>query len=180
MAMTRPKCNVCLIVVVATAAFLGAAAHRQQPPPAESERRVTEAEVPKPALATLKKQAGGAAITEFAEEIEHGHTFYEGSWKGANGHVDCLVTAAGALVEIEESVAADSVPESVREAASKAAGAGVKPDFEKKTLILYEIHFTKDGKVHEAIFTADGRTYHEEAGDEAGGEEDERKEPQES
>jgi hypothetical protein len=177
MTMARPTCNVCLIVVVAAAAaFLTAAAHRQQPPPAESERRVTEAEVPKPALATLKKQAGGAAITEFAEEIEHGHTFYEGSWKGPHGNVDCLVTAAGALVEIEESVPADSVPEAVREAASNAAGDGAKPDFEKKTLILYEIHFTKDGKAHEAIFTADGRLYHEKAGDEAGGDEDEEKE----
>ncbi len=64
--------------------------------PAEVERKVTEAHVPAAALATLKKLAAGAKITEFAEEIEHGHTFYEGSWKARSGaKMDVLVTKTG-------------------------------------------------------------------------------------
>ena len=80
-------------------------------PSGESERKVTESEVPSAALATLTKMAAGAKITEFAEEIEHGGTFYEGSWKNpSGGKVDVLVTAAGDLVEIEEKVGTDEAP----------------------------------------------------------------------
>ena len=41
----------------------------------DREREVKEAGVPKAALATLKTLADKATITEFAEEIEHGHRF---------------------------------------------------------------------------------------------------------
>jgi len=128
----------------------------------EQEREVKEAEVPKPALVALKKLADKAAITEFAEEMEHGHKFYEGSWAGVTGNVDALVTESGDLVEIEEVVAAENLPAAVRAESEKQAGKGTKVTFEKKTLILYEMHFTKDGKGHEAVFTPDGRAYHEE------------------
>ena len=76
----------------------------------EIERKVTEGEVPVGALKALKKMAGDAKITEFAEEIEYGHTFYEGSWTGRSGRgVDVLVTKAGDLVEIEEKIPTDKV-----------------------------------------------------------------------
>ena len=63
--------------------------------PKNYERNVKEGDVPKAALETLKKLAAGAAFTEFAEEVEHGHKFYEGSWKGPHGNIDGLVTEAG-------------------------------------------------------------------------------------
>ena len=66
----------------------------------DKERKVKEAEVPKAALEALKKLADKAAITEFAEEVEHGHKFYEGSWAGPGGNVDGMVTESGDLVEI--------------------------------------------------------------------------------
>ena len=73
----------------------------------ESERPVTEAEVPARALAALKMLAGKAKFTEFAEEIEYGHTFYEGSFKSPDGrNIDCLVTSNGDLVEVEEELRA--------------------------------------------------------------------------
>jgi hypothetical protein len=149
---------------------------QNQPPPKEQERSVKEAEVPAAALAALKKLAGGAAFTEFAEEIEHGHTFYEGSWKGPDGNVDALVTAAGDVVEIEEIIPAEKVPGAVREMAAKEAGKDAKVTYERKTLYLYEIKFKKDGKGREMLFTADGRRTHEEDdGDED--EEEEGKKP---
>ncbi len=127
----------------------------------EQERKIKEAEVPKPALEALKKLADKAAITEFAEEIERGHKFYEGSWAGPTGNVDALVTDAGDLVEIEEVVPAEKVPAVVRAESQKQAGKDAKMTFEKKTMVLYEVHFVKGGKGHEMIFTPDGRTYHE-------------------
>ena len=128
----------------------------------EQERKVQEAEVPKAPLEALKKLADKNAITEFAEEIEHGSKFYEGSWKGPGGNIDALVTETGDLVEIEETITAEKAPAKVRAQAEKLAGKDAKVTFEKKTLILYEIHFDKGGKENEAMFTPDGRTYHEE------------------
>jgi uncharacterized membrane protein YkoI len=125
----------------------------------EQEREVTEAEVPAPALAAIKKLAGGAKITEFAEEIEHGSTFYEGSWKTAEGsNVDGLVTSAGDLVEIEEQVAPDQVPAAVLAAVRKLSGPDAPLFCEKKTMILYEVKFRKDDQRHEILYTPDGRT----------------------
>lgn len=122
----------------------------------ESERKVKESDVPAAALVALKKLAAGAPITEFAEEIEHGCTYYEGSWKGPDGNIDGLVTEAGDVVEIEESITEDKAPRSVRSAAEKEAGKDGKITWERKTVYLYEIHFKKDGKGRELVFSADG------------------------
>lgn len=149
------------LVLIAGAFVMG----QEKPKAAEQERAVKEPDVPAKAMAALKKLAGGAAFTEFAEEIEHGHTFYEGSWKGADGNVDALVTDGGDLVEIEEEVPADKVPASTRTEAEKEAGRETKLMWEKKTVVLYEVHFKKDGKEREVILTPDGRRVQEEDGD---------------
>lgn len=161
------------LVVTLAGTVLTLASAQQSPP--DSERQVKEAEVAPAALAALKKQANGAAISEFAEEIEHGHKFYEGTWKGPHGQVDCLVTETGDVVEIEESIDADSASTAVREAARAAAGANAEIKFERKTKVLYEIHYSKDGHGHEMIFTPDGRVFHEEGGDEPAGDDEREK-----
>jgi len=130
----------------------------------EVERKVKEAQVPKAALKTLKKMARGAKITEFAEEIEQGHTFYEGSWKTRSGaNMDVLVTKAGALVEIEQQMDIKKVPAAVLKAARKAAGKDAELACEKKTMILYEIKFSKNGGLHELLLAPDGRRVEAEA-----------------
>ena len=127
-----------------------------------SERSVKQAEVPARALAGLKKVAGDATLTEFAEEVEHGHKFYDGSFKGPDGNVDVLVTEAGDVVEVEESIPIGKAPEAVRLAAEQQAGKIAT--YERKTLYLYEIHFEKDGKERELVFTTDARPYLEKDG----------------
>lgn len=129
----------------------------------EQEREVAEAEVPAAALATLKRLAGQAKLTEFAEEIEHGSTFYEGSWKNEAGHnIDALVTPEGYIVEIEEHIPINEVPPSVLEAAKKLAGKDAQFYCEKTTVTLYELKFRKDGKRYEVLFTTDGRAVEKE------------------
>jgi len=114
-------------------------------------------------MAALKKLAAGAKITEFAEEIEHGQTFYEGSWKSAAGvGTDVLVTKTGDLVEVEEKIPLDKVPAAVVKAARRAAGKSAQLSCEKKTMILYEIKFTKAGSRHELLLSPDGRRVEEE------------------
>ena len=148
-----------LVVMLSAAVYARKGKERtRRSSPAEVERKVTEGQVPAAALATLKKLAGRAKITEFAEEIEHGHTFYEGSWKARSGaKTDVLVTKTGDLVEIERQVGARQVPAAVRKAARKAAGKGPDLAFEKKTMILYEVKFQKGNSRHELLVTPDGR-----------------------
>lgn len=148
------------VVLCASLSF----AAQDKPAMQDSERKIKEAEVPKAALEALKKVAANAAFTEFAEEIEHGHKFYEGTYKGPNGNIDALVTDSGDLVEIEESIPAEMAPAAVRAAAEKSAGKDAKVRFEKKTMIVYEIHYSKDGKGRETILSPDGRELHEEHG----------------
>lgn len=129
----------------------------------EIERKVTEAQVPAAALKTLKRMARDAKITEFAEEIEYGHTFYEGSWKNRSGaNMDVLVTKAGALVEIEQQIETKRLPAAVLKVARKAAGKDAELACEKKTMILYEIKFRKGDSRHELLLTPDGRRVEEE------------------
>jgi len=129
----------------------------------ETERKITEAEVPEAALATLKKLAAGAEIIEFTEEVEYGHTFYEGTWKNpAGANVDVLVTPTGDLVEIEEQISTDKVPAAALKAAQKEAGKDTKLAFEKKTTILYEVKFQKGDMGHELLLSPDGRTIEQE------------------
>ena len=124
---------------------------------------VAEKEVPAAALATLKKLARGAKITEFAEEIEHGHTFYEGSWKApSGGKMDVLVTASGDLVEIEEQVSAEQVPAAVLAAARTAAGSATRWEVVAPTWFVYEVEVRKGDAWHELLLTADGRCLEEE------------------
>jgi len=147
-----------IAVMVFFGAMLCAAVYAAQAAKAtDTEHKLTEAEVPATALATLKKMAAGAKIFEFAEEVEDGHTFYEGSWKAPSGvQVDVLVTKTGDLVTIEEGVSANEVPADVLKAARQAAGSNTELTLERKTTILYEIKFEKAGAEQELLLTPNG------------------------
>ena len=152
------------IVVIGCAMIVGGfvALAQDKPAPQDQERKVTENEVPKAALDALKKVAGSNKLTAFAEEVEHGHKFYEGSWAGATGNVDAVVTEAGDLVVIEEVVPTDTIPGAVAADAKKQAGQAAIT-VEKKTMVLYEIHYKKDGKSQELVLTPDARKFDEDA-----------------
>lgn len=159
-ALGRIVAGVCILSIVAGIAFVQA---KEPPKGEEHERKVKEADVPKPALEALKKVAGGKPLTEFSEEVEHGITYYEGSWKGPNGNVDALVTASGDLVEIEEAIPEASVPKSILDKARSASGKDAKLFVEKKTVILYEVKYRKNDRRHEVVYSPDGREHeHEE------------------
>lgn len=130
----------------------------------EQEMTVKEQQVPAAALKALQEMAKPAKIVEFAREIEHGHTYYEGSWKGDHGRIDALVTADGEIVEIEEGIQTARLPKAILEAARKAAGKDGEIRAEKKTIVLYEVKYRRDGKRHEVVYSADGRMHdHEDA-----------------
>ena len=82
--------------------------------------------------------------------------------KKGGAAVDVLVTKDGALVEIEETIPAGKLPAAALKAAKKAAGRSAELSCEKKTMILYEVKFSKNGARHELLLTPDGRTVEEE------------------
>lgn len=130
----------------------------------EQEMAVKESEVPAAALKALRDMARPAKILKFAREVEHGHTYYEGSWTSDHGHIDALVTPEGEVVEIEEGIQAGKLPKAILNAAQKAAGKDAEIRAEKKTIVLYEVKYRLNGKRHEVVYSADGRMHdHEEA-----------------
>ncbi len=131
------------------------------------ERKLTEKEVPPAALATLKKLAGAATITEFEEETEFGHKCYEAVWKGPGGEIEAEVTADGELIELEEDITADQVPAAVKAAAEKEAGKDAKITYTRVTIHGYEVEFKKDGKGKEMTLTPGGGKMGEEDEDDA-------------
>lgn len=166
--------------VVASAVFAavvlagGLAAWARDPGRSVSfDRKIKEADVPPAALAALRKLAGDASITEYEEETENGHTYYEGSWTTGDGRdTEGVVTADGGVIEVEEEVGTDGVPAAVREAFAKLAGADAKGSFERTIVYYYEVEYRANGQSREVRFTADGRRAGEENDDDDDDEKD--------
>jgi hypothetical protein len=125
----------------------------------EKERVIKESEVPPAVMAAFKKVAGTAKIDKFEEEMEHGHKYFEASFTTPDGKTDVLVSESGEVIEIEEGIPAGKVPAAVKAAAEKEAGKDAKLTFEKKTVTMYEVKFTKADKKHELVLMPDGRQH---------------------
>ncbi len=89
-----------------------------------AETRIQEKDLPAAVRETLKAQSTGAQIRSFSKETEGGKIYYEAETT-IHGHSrDILMDASGAVIEVEEQVSLESVPEPARAAIVKRAGAG--------------------------------------------------------
>ncbi len=90
------------------------------------ERTIPRSQLPAAAEKTLSANLNGATIKDVTTEREHGVQTFEAETI-LNGHTrDIEVTASGTLNEIEEEVAFDTLPSSVRTAlTAKAANAKI-------------------------------------------------------
>ncbi|PYT28212.1 MAG: hypothetical protein DMG58_18865 [Acidobacteria bacterium] len=109
---------------------------------------------------TVQEQAKGATIRGFSKEIEDGKTFYEAELK-INGHnKDLLIDPNGAVVEVEEEVALDSLPAAVQDAIQKRAATGqimvVESVSKNDTIVAYEAKIKTAGKTSEIAVKPDG------------------------
>jgi uncharacterized membrane protein YkoI len=123
----------------------------------EEEQEVSLQQVPPAARTALLKFAGGAKITEVEREKKHGVTFYEAEWQVDGREHEAKVTADGDLMELEVEVDAKDVPAVVRRAAEKTFPGGAKLEYERKTVILYEIECKVGGKEREVLLTPAGK-----------------------
>jgi len=124
-----------------------------------SEKAITMKDLPAAVQRTVQEQTKGATIRGLSKEVEHGKTIYEVELT-VNGHgKDVSMDASGAVIEVEEELALESIPGAARAAIEKAAGSGQITKVEKVSggkQIAYEAHLHKDRKRSEVKVSGDG------------------------
>src|SRR5258706_14767318 len=79
------------------------------------EKKLKKSDLPAAVQKTADEQSKGATVRGYGSEIEGGKKVYEVELT-VNGHSrDVTIAADGAVLEIEEQVALDSLPAAVRE-----------------------------------------------------------------
>ncbi|MBS1840974.1 MAG: hypothetical protein JSS69_17040 [Acidobacteria bacterium] len=125
------------------------------------EKQIKRADLPPAVEKTVAAESAGATIKGFSTEKEKGETFYEAEMM-VNGHSkDVLISASGAVVEIEEEVALDKLPAEVKAGLEAKAGKGkilkVESLTKKGKLVAYEAVVLTNGKKAEVQVGPDGK-----------------------
>jgi hypothetical protein len=124
------------------------------------EKKIERKDLPAAVEKTVEAQTQGATIKGFSQEKEKGQNYYEAEMT-VNGHSkDVLIDAKGAVVEIEEQVALESLPVAAREVLQTKAGTGKILKVESLTkhdrLVAYEAVVQNGGKKMEVQVGPDG------------------------
>jgi len=125
------------------------------------ETKIQRADLPPAVEKTVAAQSQGATIKGFSQEREKGQTYYEAEMM-VNGHSkDVLIDKNGAVVEVEEQVALDSLPAAVKEGLQAKAGRGKLLKVESLTkheqVVAYEAKVLTGGKKSEIQVGPDGK-----------------------
>lgn len=108
------------------------------------EKKLTRKQLPPAVEKTVTRESEGATIKGFATEVEKGQRLYEAELLVNGHHKDISMNRQGEIVEIEEEVSMDSLPETVQAGLRKAAGSatiGMIESLTKNgTLVAYEGH----------------------------------------
>jgi hypothetical protein len=125
------------------------------------EKKIARADLPPAVEKTVAAQSQGATIKGFSQEKEKGQTYYEAEMTVSGHSKDVLIDVNGAVVEVEEQVAFDSLPPAVKEGLQVKAGAGKILKVESLTkhdkLVAYEAKVETGGKKTEVQVGPDGK-----------------------
>ena len=125
-----------------------------------SEVAIKMKDLPAAVRKTVEEQSKGATLHGLSKEVEAGKTYYEAELK-VDGHgKDVLIDPTGAVVEIEEEVTLDSLPEAVKVSIEKQAGKRKIVSVESVTkdnhIVAYEAKVQGAGKPSEIKVAPDG------------------------
>jgi hypothetical protein len=125
------------------------------------EKRIKRSDLPAAVEKTVAAESKGATIRGFIQETEDGQLRYEAELM-VNGHSkDVAMNSAGAIVEVEEQVAIDSLPAAVKGGLRAKAGKGkllkVESIVKHNNLVAYEAQVMTDGKRSEVQVGPDGK-----------------------
>src|ERR1035437_9640192 len=111
---------------------------------------------------TIQDESKGAGIKNIGKETEAGKTQYEVETMLNGKHRDFNVDAKGALLVVEDESTIDAVPAPAKAAILKKVAdgkLGMVELFRRGGETMYEAAYTgKDGKRHEVLVKADGRS----------------------
>ena len=114
------------------------------------ESKITRAALPPAVQRTVAEQSKGATIRGFSKEVEDERTIYEMELVVAGHTKDVTMDSTGAVIEVEEQVAFDSLAPAVQQAIKAQAGTATLRIVERLTkgekVVAYEAHVTMNGK----------------------------------
>ncbi len=125
-----------------------------------AEKKVQMKDLPPAVQKTVQDQTKGAEIRGISSETEKGKLTYEVETMVNGKHRDITVDAQGALFEVEEETAIESIPAAAKAAIEKKIAGGKIAMVETVTrgnATTYEATYTgKGGKKHEFAVKPDG------------------------
>jgi hypothetical protein len=146
--MTIQKLAVIAALALTTAAFA-------------QEKKIQRADLPPAVEKTVATQSQGATIKGFSQEVEDGQTLYEAEMTISGHSRDISIDGNGAIVEVEEQVAVDSLPAAVKAGLEAKAGAGKIVKVESITkhgkLVAYEAKVQTGTKKSEVQVGPEGK-----------------------
>jgi hypothetical protein len=125
------------------------------------EKKIKRSDLPPAVEKTVAAQSQGATIRGFSQEEEKGQIYYEAELLVDGHSKDLMMDADGAIVEVEEQVAIDSLPAAVKNGLQSKAGSGKLTKVESLTkhdkLVAYEAQVLTGGKKSEVQVGPDGK-----------------------
>ena len=116
------------------------------------ETKIAFKDLPPAVQETAKAQSQGATVRGYSKEIEKGKTEYEVQLTVDGKKRDVSIDPNGKVIETEQEVAFESVPEKAQDAIKhEAGGAKIERVEEVKSdqATVYEAHVHQNGKKHE-------------------------------
>jgi hypothetical protein len=125
------------------------------------DKKLKREELPPAVEKTVAQVSNGAAIRGFSTEVEDGKRLYEVELVVSGHGKDISMDEQGNVVEVEEEVSAESLPPTVKEGLTKAAGSGTVATVEtitkKGKLVAYEAVVKTGTKRSEIQVGPDGK-----------------------
>ena len=127
---------------------------------AAGDKALKKSELPAAVQKVVEDQSRGATIRGYSSEVEAGVLQYEIEMTVGGHSRDVIVAADGRILEIEEEVAWDALPDPVRQGLQRAAANGKVQKVESLTkqgkLVAYEAGVLTGGKRSEVQVHPDG------------------------
>jgi hypothetical protein len=125
------------------------------------ESRIRRSDLPTAVQKTVDQQSKGATVRGFSKETENGQTLYEAELTTEGHSKDISIDTNGNVVEIEEEIAFDSLPDGVKQGLQAKAGKGKIGKVESLTkhgeLVAYEAKVTTGTRKSEIQVGPDGK-----------------------
>ncbi len=130
-------------------------------PASAQERKVQRSELPAAVQRAAAEQSKGATVRGYSSETENGQVVYEVEMTVHGRSRDVTLDSTGNVLEVEEQVLLDSLPEAVRTGLKGLAGSGTITNVEsltkRGTLVAYEAHVHTGDKRSEIQVGPDGK-----------------------